>query len=208
MGNNLLNLNSISLFPLTPNWAQNPTTDLRAMRRIIEFPGTGSTLQSLGEVPIFSMEMSFLLKNRTELNIFLDFMALHKGRLGRFWIRHPKSFFTLKTTTGAGAVVIYVERNEFDWIYQGYERFYFQLANGDIITRMITSVVEDVPNNRLELHFAGGLDRTIAAGSKLILGRLLLVRFDNDEFTLKIKARDIMEADIRVVELIKEYSEI
>ena len=208
MANDLIDLGTADLFTLNPNWATIPKTTPQALRRLIGFQGTADTLQSLGNVPALTFDEFFTIYNKTDMKYFLDFINDHKGRWGRFWVRHPKTFFNLKSTAGIGSVIIYVERNEFDWIYQGYERFYFQLANGDIITRQITSVVEDDLNDRIELHFTGGLDRNIYTTTPHIMGRLLLVRFDNDEFSLSIKNQLIAEVSIRVVELIQEYGEV
>jgi len=208
MTNNLIDLESVEYFTLSPNWSSNPQTSLAALRRLISFPGTSDVVQSIGLSPILSFSQKYLLKTKAEINEFYEFMQRVKGRWGRFWIRHPYSFFTLKTSTGIGAVTIYVERNQFDWIFQGYERIYIQQSDGSIITRLLTDVVENVLLDRLELTFGTQLDRPILKTDKIILGRLLLVRLDSDEIQLSMISQTLAEVGIKVVEVIKDYEDI
>jgi len=205
MANDLQNLGTASLFTLDPNWVSNPKYNLIPLRRLIAFAGTADSIQSLGSVPVFSCNANYLLYNRVRKNYFLTFMNTAAGRCNRFWFKHPYTFFTLKNNAGIGALKLYVERQEFDWIYQGYERIYIQMGNGDVITRKITSVVESVPNNRLELSFTPGLDRAVNVADKNTIGRLLLCRFDVDSFSLKTHIQTISEITTRVVELLYEY---
>ena len=204
----LQDLGTAVLFTLNPNWFVNPSFTAQPMRKIINYRGTADVLQSEGALSIFSFQATYTLTDRTQKNYLLDFTRSHKGRLNRFWIRHPKSYFTLQTTAGTGSVVIYVDRNEFDWQFQGYERLYIQMGNGDIITRKIDSVIENVPLNRLEISFLPALDRDINVEDNNTIGRLYLVRFDQEDFKFKIITQVQSEVALRFVELNREYGSI
>lgn len=208
MSDDLLDLSSEPLFTCLPNWASTPKYSFTALRRLVAYAGTADNIQSLGNVPAFACDAIFLLCDRSSKNEFLDFMHARAGRVERFWFRHPASFFTLKNNANIGATTIYVERQQFDWIWQGYERIYISRSNGDVITRKLTNVVDNEPLDRLELTFSGALDRTINVTDKDTIGRLLLCRFDTEEFQFKLVHQTISEVTIRVVELIQEYSEL
>ena len=205
--NDLQDLSGESLFILDPNWATLPKYNLYPMRRILSYRG-GDQIQSKGSVPYYSFNGTYLLYDRTRKNYFLNFMNDHSGRLNRFWVKHPQMSFTQKGDYGTGAVKINVERNQFDWIYQGYERLYIEMPNGDIITRKIDSVVENVGADRLELSFTPALDRNILTSQKAKIGRLLLMRMDHDQFSYKILTDEISEITTRFVELLYEYLEV
>ena len=207
MSDNLIDLGTASLFTLDPNWVDRPNLGFLPWRQVVQFPGTVGIVNSLGSLASLTYNVGFLL-DRSDYNYMLGFMTARGGNAYRFWFRQPTQAFTLKATAGIGALTIYVERNEFDWNWQGDERFYIEMVNGDIITRKITTLYENVGQDRLEITFGTPLDRTIAPSAVLRIGRLLLVRFESSDFTFKMQDQETTECSFKVLELLYEYSEI
>jgi hypothetical protein len=211
---NLQDLASQPLFSFAFDWSTQPKTTSTMLRRWFFYPGTAQKLYSLNPIGAINVNGSLTFFTHAELNLFLDFMRARRGRVERFWIRHPKQTFTLKTTAGTGTLVLVCQRNDFQLPWQGYERVYITMNNGDTITQKITGVYDNILGDQLEITLQHPLDRDVFVDTLFTtrnynsIGRLLLVRFESDEFEIKSITEGISQVDIQVVELIKDYGDL
>jgi hypothetical protein len=206
VADDLQEIGSFPVFPLYPNWATDPKTSLSFVRKIIEFRGTSSSLFSfLDDVPI-TFDAGFTMVNKEEEYNLLDFFNSRLGKNQRFWIQHPKAMFILKQSAGSGSTSLNCYWNAAESNYQGYERFYIMMKNGDIITRHIQSLTYNEITDIMQLDFNVSLGRDVGLEDYWRIGRFILCRFDEDELSITHKTDLVSEANARFYELVKEYS--
>jgi hypothetical protein len=195
-------------FPFDPNWAEMPQTKLTLLKRILQHRGTSHELTSLtDEVPI-GFEAGFTLFTRADYNTMLDFFVDARGRANRFWVKHPRRHFKLKVAASNGDSQIKCYDNNFHNQYQGEERLYIIMNDGDVLARHITAASYDSGNDWLLLSLNTQLDRDISLTNHVIIGRYLLARFDDDEWTYTAQTDTVIEFSFNFMELVREYDEI
>jgi hypothetical protein len=199
---------NIPIFPLLPNWASEPGSEILLARTIHEYRGTAQRLISFTpDVPI-SFDASFTTYNKEDEYLLIDFYNNRKGKNERFWSYHPKIAFELKQDMGSGATALVCLPNYAEAQYQGYERIYIVMNDGDILTRKVNNVIYDDLQDELSVEIATALDRDIDEDGYTRIGRFLLSRFDEDELNLNHKTSLTTETDLRFYELVQEYNEI
>ena len=82
------------------------------------------------------------------------------------------------------------------------------MNNGDLITRKITGAEYDKNDDELILSFTGDTDRDINLGDYQRMGRLLLVRLDSDDLTIRMETPSICTFSLKFVELVNEYGAV
>lgn len=203
MSDSLLNLQGFSLLTKTPNWTGNITNKFLFSRRLSGFTATAVKVDEVAPETPVALECSFQCNDKSEEFYLLSFFVQQLARVGRFWIMDPSSSFKLQSNAVSGASGIYCHRNRFDLIYQGYERVYIEMSNGDILTRRISAVVDGA--NTTYLNFYNPIDRDITTGTCVKIGRLFLGRFDSDVARFKFYSNVVSEITLPFVELVKEY---
>ena len=206
MADSLLDIGGESIFPLSPNWATKPKQSLIINRFLKEYPGTATEMETLNEETPIKQEWSFSVYNKADELTLLEFIHDHKGRIIRFWVKYQSQSFILSQAVSVSSSIMYVEHNEFQLSAEGYERIFIEMNNGDIITRHVTAVTE--VGDELLLDLTSIIDRDIGLDDYITISRLLLVRFDDDDFSFKIDTDKISDIDLRFYELVKEYSEL
>lgn len=206
MADDILDLGSYDTFPFNANWAKQAKTTIPLIRYYQQYRATSADIeQVIADVPM-SVEMGFTLDSKQDEDTYLDFIHGKRGKVGKFWVKHPKSFFELKSFAGVGSTALVTYPNQFNLQYQGYERFYIIVTNGDMITRKITSVTYNVVTDDVTLQFANPTDRDLSPTDIVTWGRMLLVRFDDDTFEIEGETDYISEISLRFTELVQEYS--
>jgi len=204
MGNDLADLGSAEIFPFEPDWSREPSASMVLVRRLQQHRGTSANIEALTPWTPEKITAGFTITSRREQYDCIDFFARHRGRLKRFWFRHPAAAFDLLEDVPAGATSFFCRPNAATARWCGQERIYIE-RNGDLITRRITSIVDDKPNNRLILNFATQLAEPVARADCRILARLLLVRFDQDRLSIKPATPAVGTTVCRLIELPAEY---
>lgn len=195
-------------FPLEPNWITPPRTTFEVARELISNRGTAHAMRSMtDDVPI-KFEAGFTLFTRADFATMLGFFVEARGVVNRFWVKHPYRSFKLKEDAGNGDGIIYCYPNEFDQQYQGYERIYIEMSDGDILARYVTAATYNSAEDRLELQLNTTLDRDVTTTNHVILARYLLARFDSDVLEMNFHTDTVCEFALSFYELVKEYSEI
>ena len=208
MADSLLDIGSESIFPLEINWAKRPEYNLSLARVLMQFPGTASKVISYVDDVPERLTIGVSTFNKNDEYTLIDFFNSHKGCHGRFWIKVPQAEFTLKETALSGTTSLSVYRNGAEQQYQGYERIWILMSNGDVLTRHVLSITDDEANDRYLLALESATDREINTSNHVLIGRLLLVRFDHDDLSMDYFTDSAEEVVLKVVELVKEYSEI
>lgn len=199
---------NIPIFPMFPNWAVVPSSDIVLARTILEYRGSAQRLIPFtGDVPI-SYNAKYTAYNKEEEYGAIDFWNERKGKKERFWTYHPRLAFEIKYDIGAGATSLACYHNYAESQYQGYERIYILMNNGDILTKHVTNVTYDELQDELVVELATQLDRDVTLTNHYRIGRFLLSRFDEDEMTLTHLTDGATEFNARFYELVKEYDEI
>jgi hypothetical protein len=204
MADNLTKVGSFELFDIEPNWADDIAFEHQMSRRLIAYAMGAATLEAIApEIPV-AFELQFLCEDKQAEYDLLTFFISKKGRLTRFWLRHPAAAFTLKTNASSGASGLYCKRNRFDLVYQGYERIYILMATGDIIVRKVTACVDGA--DYTYIGFDTTIDRDVTTTNHIRIGRLLLGRFNSDKAKFEFKTSTVSTVTLAFSELVKEYS--
>lgn len=205
MADSLLDLDSEPVFSWKPTWSSTPSTSVALSRLLTEFPGTVQELDQIVDHAPIQFEAGFIVDSKTDETAFVAFFNARRGRNQRFWIRHPKIHFTLHATATSGSTQIVCEANDAHRQYQGYERIYIRMLTGDTLTRQVTTATYDSGAGTVALTLASPLDRNVTTTNQDRIGRLLLVRFDDDSLVQHYRARDVWETDLSFTELVNEY---
>lgn len=205
MADSITKTGSFELFDIEPNWADDISLDYRISRRVVSYAGTPTVLEAIApEVPV-ALSLDFVCEDKNSEFDLLTFFLSKKGQLNRFWLRHPASAFTLRTTALSGATGLYCKRNRFDLVYQGYERIYILMAStGDIIVRQITSCIDNA--DYTYIGFDTSIDRDVTLTNHVKIGRLLLGRWSTDRIKFSCHTSGVSEATLEFTELVKEYT--
>jgi hypothetical protein len=166
------------------------------------------TIDSISDDAPFLFEAQFLFNSKADEFDMLDFFYSRYGKHGRFWIEHPAHLFTLESTAILGAAAIYCESNKADLMWQGYERIYVVMTNGDIWTRKVGSIDYEAGNDRIKLNLVTPLDRELTSANHQLFGRFLLVRFESDVLNVDHYSSGTCKVTVKFRELVKEYDEI
>jgi len=179
------------------------------MRRIISQRGTVQQVEStMGDVPV-RLTLGFSLLSSADIVSMTEFFMTRKGRFGRFWIMHPMEAFTLKSASSLHQNSLICHDNLAARQFQGYERIYINMTDGDVLIRKVMTVTSDQQTGSCELTLDTPLDRVINADNHTRIGRVYLVRFDQDDLSFNFATPDAV-GDIRLsfYELVKEYAEL
>ena len=208
MADDLLNLGTEPIFPLSLNWLTTPQTGLIMSRSILQKRGTVQVLNILTDDVPQTFQSAYVLFNKEDEYTLLEFLHNQKGKNNRFWLFHPKQSFVLKVTASLGSSALICEPNMASSSYQGFERIWIGMNNGDLLSRHVFSVTYDELVDEMTLNLSDPLDREVNLTNYYAMGRVLLVRFDDDEFSFKIQTNVVSEIDFNFYELVQEYSEI
>lgn len=207
MTDSLENLGTAELMTWAFNWQTPPSIEFLQSRTIRDFNFTAQEMVTETSNSPFKGQYSFLIYDRQTEYEFLEFFMNKRGRLSRFWIKSPEQAFNLKADVGNGSSIIYTYDNRADYIWQGYERIWIKLVNGDEITRSVNDATRNESQERIELS----LDTVIAAGFTtediVMFGRVYLVRCDIDKFSFSYQSNLVSKINIRVQEVVEEYDD-
>jgi hypothetical protein len=152
--------------------------------------------------------MKFTIFTLADYNTMMGHFCTAQGRCNRFWVKHPRRHFELKTNASNGSSQLIMYPNNFHLQYQGYERLYIEMDDGDILAREITAATYNSALNQLELSINTAIDRDVTTTNHVIIGRYLLVRFDSDSMRLEAVTDQVCELSLSFTELVREYDEI
>lgn len=194
------------IWPLDLDWKRAPMNLFTVTRYLQSFPGTAQSISELNEETPISFEGLFSIYNKADEFDLLEFIHDQRGRAIRFWIPYKKQMFELFDSPSLGASAINCINNGATLSYNGYERIYILMNNGDVLTRWVTNVTDDGEKITLALNTI--LDRDIPLDGYVEIGRFILGRFDSDKFELQVETNNVFELSQRFYELVKEYSEL
>jgi hypothetical protein len=204
MADSLTKIGSFDMLDIDANWAESISAEYLLSRKLLSYVGGVSTFEAMApECPV-ALDVSFLCASKQEEHELLTFFVSRKGRLQRFWFKHPAAAFSLLQPALAGASGLYCSRNYFELVYQGYERIYIMMNSGDLVARKITSCTSGTYHTYI--GFDTALDRDITLDNHVRIGRLLLGRFDSDLAKFKFASAVVSTMPVKFTELVKEYS--
>lgn len=196
------------IFPLTPNWVTLPTNNFMITRYLFEYRGTSSKIEEQNEeVPII-FQARFDTSDKENEYDLIEFFHNTYGRTKRFWIRYPKTMFDLTEAAANGNDFLRCQPDNFQLIHAGHERIYILMNDGDIITRHVTGASYSEANDEVTLNLATAIDRDVTLTNYTEIGRFLLVRFDSDEFVLKLDSDNRVQMAQKFQELVRDYSDL
>ena len=208
MADDYQDLGSTSIAPIVHNWAKNPESSFELVRWLHKYEGSAMLLETVTGLTPLKFNLEVFLNGHAELYEILDFWTGVYGRVGRFWIPHPKQFFTLKSNIDVSSSLAVCEGDVAASLFSGHERVYMYLSNGDWWTRQVISATYDNVDNETELTLNNTAGRLIEPADILLFGRMLLCRFDQDSLEMKIETDDKVNISFRLYELVQEYSEV
>lgn len=208
MADDYQDLGGLEVFPFRPNWLTRPSTSHVYARRLLSQAGTVKRLASLTDWAPDVWEASFQVDNKDDEYDLLDFFYDRRGKHGRFWVEHPASAFVLESDILSGAVEIPCEANKSDIAWQGNERIYIEMADGDVLTRKVGTIDYSEANDRVELNLTTALDRDLTSANHNMIGKFLLARFASDGIELAHESIDVFRVKLRFYELVEEYDDV
>ena len=143
----------------------------------------------------------------TGLYAFLVSFADRIGRYKSFWM--PEPFKRFKVTAIDPLKLFLDVEKVADLNFNGYERIWIRLKNGDRITRLITSITQASTYTRI--NFISELPDILVDPNTLITDIIecsyaILARFDQDEVNIDYVTNKIASVNLSFVELKKEYT--
>lgn len=205
MADSRLNLAGYQLFPFAPNWQTSPKSTASLLRRTLQYPGTVAQQFALSDRTPLAFEATFLMKTREDIYNLQDFFDDRLGKVNQFWIEHPASWALLAEDAAIYDEILVCQDNDASIGYQGYERLYVRMSNGDITTRHVSSIVHNATTGYEEYWLTSQLAYAITTTNHYRIGRLLFVRFDNDQLRLKYHTDCVAEVELSFYELVEEY---
>jgi len=206
LADDLTGLGTISIiYRIRPDWSNQIEQNYALSNQLLSFPGSVQDILSFVDQVPRRQSFDYVNVTPAETKEILDFYAARKGRVEKFWLPGYRAEFTLSQNVPMNSTVLYVEDNSFDLAYQGYERVYILLQNGDMITRKIIAVIPGPGAGKLTLQLDTITDRAITIADIQEFGRLYLVRFDKDQLEFAHKSSQISSTKIEFAELTKEY---
>jgi hypothetical protein len=206
MADSLLGLGSALMFPRNFNWLSPPSGNLEFARSVLMQPGTVHEMVTISADAPITVSGEYMTWTKADEYALLAFFHARRGRVQRFWVKYPGRAFTLQSAATTGATVLNCEVNRAYMQYQGYERIYVVMSTGDILTRQVTAVVHNEALGRIELALGNPIDRDITLTNHLMIGRLLLVRFDADDMSVRLVSDRVTEFRFSFKELVQEYA--
>lgn len=209
MSDNLLDLGTTPVWRLDKtymNWREQPKWNFDLARDMVAFDGTATQLVMLLDEQPQEIEFLATLRNKSEEKQFLADFVTRKGQHERFWFTLPSNRFTLNGSHSQGVTTLVMKRN--DWQYQGYERIYILMSNGDLITRKITNVSVDEQAGIMNLTLSTATDRVIEPTNVLLISFMILCRLAIDVAEIKHISMAISETNVKMLELTGEYSDV
>lgn len=122
---------------------------------------------------------------------------------------HQAEAFTLAASASLNQNLLVCRDNLAARQFQGYERIYLLMNDGDILIRQVTAVESDQDGLLCTLTLDADLDRVVTPDTLARIGRVYLVRFDQDDLDFRFITPGVA-GDVRIgfYELVKEYGEL
>jgi hypothetical protein len=190
-----------TIFNIRPEWSREPNMEIQFGRELIQYDAAMTQFRFLTSELGWKVTAEYFNIDKAVEYSLLDFFHQRKGKLSRFWLPAWAQYFTLAQDISPLATTFFLaEDNSFQYVYRGYERFFMLLKNGHIITRKITASLGNG-----EYSVASAFDRAITPADISLFGKLLLVRFDQDEIAMQHDTTDLSTCTLTFQELAKEY---
>ena len=198
------------VFTIKNDWDTNPSQGFEPYRTVIQYPGSGIKLRNITDDVAISFVLHFCTKDKSEENALLAFFYARRGRASAFWLPVPKQVWELSADVNLTFPKLLVLVNSDPQWLRGYERMFMLLKNGDYISREVVSIttVNAPPLNPNIMTVVTDMDRVVKPADVEMFGKLLLVRFDQDELELKHDSTALAECDLSFKELPKEYADL
>jgi len=192
-----------TVFTRKPNWVENPISTFDTNSEFINYPGTQMDIYNLSNS--IGYEITYRYSNLTKDDEYyiINFFINRQGMLKRFWLPWWKNSFRLAQNVSIDDSVITIQHCRYNKIDQGYERIFILLKTGDYISRKVVAVVENYNYESIILQTP--MNKNINQDDILFFGRLLLVRFADDELNLDFSNNKISDLSIKYKELPNEY---
>jgi hypothetical protein len=197
--------NGHDVLELEPNVVTDPQDSMaRNVFQLDPLNGDIKVFDRSGVPIVTHSSVEVLLEGRAEIDAFLDFRELRKGKAKPFWIPTWQHDFTLENTitdVAAGMVIKWIgyTRFMFDNLARRYVAFLF--SDGTRIYRKIIGATDGGATESITLDSA--LGRAVAPGD-CVISFLCFVRASNDGIQLEWDTTGVAGAVLQVVELPKE----
>jgi len=192
-------------FLVKPDWSEAPSSDFDDLRELLEYPGTITEITNISNKVSRRLKYKYTNLSKDIEYTITEFFINRKGKYSNFWVPIWKNQFTLYTDIHNGDAVLSVSPCGFYRIDQGYELIFFQLKNGDYISRLVDVVVN--MGTYEDIILKSPMTRDILQSDIVFFGRLLLARFDNDELIFNFYNNTMSECTLTFQELTNEYEE-
>jgi len=205
MSNDLRSLGSVTdLFTIMPDWSNRPSDDFDFANEQIQYDLARTVTRVLSQRKPFTIDYKFTNLDKQREYELLDFFGRMLGRSGSFWLPYWFQNFELQSpiSTGAGSLLV----NDYSYAVNGvrdYFRFFIRLRNGDYITRKIVAFSD--LGGGIKRYYVHPFDRNITLSDVLFFGRLMLMRFDQDEIEMNHETPSVSSCSIKFRELVWEY---
>lgn len=199
MADSLEGLSGYELFSFYPDWITTPSQKREICVTDNIYDGTIHSLDFYrGPVKTIKFKLTDVDTRLYSILIFFSDMA---GRAKKFWMADPFDLFTVNDIILDTEQRVRIEKLSNIYLH-GKEVIYFELKNGDRITRAIDSYTQGSDYTEFVLHSTlpsfGVAD--VARCSLVYLGR-----FDQDNLDIDYDTDKVAHCDVSFIELLEEY---
>lgn len=171
------------IFNILPDWGQPVDTSFLHDHELLFFLGkTYST--SHWEETAFRFDAGYMADGKAEIQRFLDFFDVHKGRWGNFWRPSWVSDIVITAPFEADAVELTIDPIEYPdyWLDQKAGSHIMLLwPDDDLVCRGVVRA----SSNTISLNYPTGRACTAEQLPQLLVSFLTLCRFNQDEIEAK-----------------------
>lgn len=206
MADLLTGLGGLELFAPNHNWKAELQSQYEMSRSVHSYTGTVEEIINYSDHRPTRLELEFIFNNKAAENDFLTFWVDKRGQWKKFWLPSPSTGFILDVPSVLGVPSLIVASNGFAEFYQGFERIFLKLTNGDRLTFQVNSISKDQPlPGQDTLNLGAALDRIFGPDDIALFALLLCGRFEKDVAELEYITMAVSECKISFLELPKEY---
>lgn len=193
-----------NLFLIVPTWSDPLIIGYNDNRELYEYPGTRTQLYSLGSLINHNIKYSYTNISKEDEFTITNFYVDTQGKLKRFWIPYYKNNFIPVNNIIGG--LIEIENAGFYEIDRGSERIFIKLKDGTIFTRKVTAIIDNGVTEIIILNTP--ILTPINIADIQYLGRLFLVRFNEDSCELDFKSSAASSCVLSFQEVYHESLEV
>ena len=194
---------SDELYTKEPNWVNDLSTDFESDGKVLDFGLSSFALSVRSGFPYIVHDFEWLLKNRTEMTEFREFLGRRAGKFKAVWMPSWRNDFTILEPVTSGSTGFVAKENYYGLLVDGENgrnHVYVQLKNGAEIVAEISAAT--ISNDEVNVVTTTVMGEDFDPSDVRICCILGYYRLMNDRITLEYLDRDVVKVKSTVVNVL------